>query len=212
MGRMPLFGGPQSVRCGPATVAPAAPAPRPSLLSQFIKCSFGLWPCSCSKQVQVPTSLAGFVWRGGGGGELPNIGGGGSGKGYPATAPVQKGSPQSQRRLSTWAAKRPMRTPVVRAVFPRDTRLPMISAPWAGHCSAATNLLPDPAEPLSQNPAPPCFRARVIGAVPTTQRGTPGCRVPQRGGGRVKTYKDLNSRQGKARHLKESARTLESVT
>ena len=40
--------GPQLVKCGPATVAPAAPAPRPSLLSQFIVCSSGHWPCSCS--------------------------------------------------------------------------------------------------------------------------------------------------------------------
>ena len=37
------------------------PAPRPSLLSQFIECSVGQWPCSCSIQVQIPTSLAG-VW------------------------------------------------------------------------------------------------------------------------------------------------------
>ena len=37
-----LLWGPQLVRCGPATVAPAAPAPRPSLLSQFIVCSSGL--------------------------------------------------------------------------------------------------------------------------------------------------------------------------
>ena len=47
--------GPQSVR----TVAPAAPAPRPSLLSQFITCSSSHWPCLCSKQFQVPASLAG---------------------------------------------------------------------------------------------------------------------------------------------------------
>ena len=33
--------GPQLVRCGPATVAPAAPAPRPSLLSQFFYCYLG---------------------------------------------------------------------------------------------------------------------------------------------------------------------------
>ena len=52
-------GGGQSVRCGPATVAPAAPAPRPSSLSQFITCSFGHWPCLCSIQFQVPASLAG---------------------------------------------------------------------------------------------------------------------------------------------------------
>ena len=50
---------PQSVRCGPATIAPAAPAPRPSSLSQFITCSFGQWPCLCSTQFQVPASLAG---------------------------------------------------------------------------------------------------------------------------------------------------------
>ena len=43
--------GPQKVMCGPATVAPAAPAPRPSLLSQFITCSSGQWPCLCSKQL-----------------------------------------------------------------------------------------------------------------------------------------------------------------
>ena len=41
------------VRCGPATVAPAAPAPRPSLLSQFITCSSGQWPCLCSIQFQI---------------------------------------------------------------------------------------------------------------------------------------------------------------
>ena len=35
---------PQLVRCGPATIAPAAPAPRPSLLSQFLVCSVGHWP------------------------------------------------------------------------------------------------------------------------------------------------------------------------
>ena len=52
-------GWPQLVRCGPATVAPAAPAPRPSLLSQFITCSSGQWPCLCSKQFHVPASLAG---------------------------------------------------------------------------------------------------------------------------------------------------------
>ena len=51
--------GPQLVRCGPATVAPATPAPRPSLLSQFITCSSGQWPCLCSKQFHVPASLAG---------------------------------------------------------------------------------------------------------------------------------------------------------
>ena len=50
---------PQLVRCGPATVAQAAPAPRPSLLSQFITCSSGQWPCLCSKQFHVPASLAG---------------------------------------------------------------------------------------------------------------------------------------------------------
>ena len=33
--------------------------PTPSLLSQFIKCSSGQWPCSCSKRDQVPTSLTG---------------------------------------------------------------------------------------------------------------------------------------------------------
>ena len=51
--------GPQLVRCGPATVAPAAPAPRPSLLSQFITCSSGPWPCLSSNQFLVPASLAG---------------------------------------------------------------------------------------------------------------------------------------------------------
>ena len=54
-----VFSGPQLVRCGPTTVALAAPAPRPSLLSQFITCSSGQWPCLCSKQFQVPASLAG---------------------------------------------------------------------------------------------------------------------------------------------------------
>ena len=53
------FWGPQLVRCGPATVAPAAPAPRPSLLSQFITCSSGQWPRLCSKPFQIPASLAG---------------------------------------------------------------------------------------------------------------------------------------------------------
>ena len=52
-------GGAQLVRCGPATIATAMPAPRPSLLSQLIVCSGGQWPCSCSKRFQVPTSLAG---------------------------------------------------------------------------------------------------------------------------------------------------------
>jgi hypothetical protein len=47
------------VRCGPAAVAPAAPAPRPSLLSHFITCSFGHWPGLCPKQFHVPASLAG---------------------------------------------------------------------------------------------------------------------------------------------------------
>ena len=42
------------VRCGPATVAPAAPAPRPSLLSQFFVCSLGHWPCSCSQSGPSP--------------------------------------------------------------------------------------------------------------------------------------------------------------
>ena len=58
-------GGGQLVRCGPATVAPAAPAPRPSLLSQFITCSSGQWPCLCSKQFHVPASLAGVRAVGG---------------------------------------------------------------------------------------------------------------------------------------------------
>ena len=53
----------QLVRCGPATVAPAAPAPRPSLLSRFITCSSGQWPCWCSKQFRL-------VGGGGGGGGL----------------------------------------------------------------------------------------------------------------------------------------------
>ena len=61
-------GGGGLVRGGPATVAPAAPAPRPSLLSQFITCSSGQWPCLCSKQFQVPASLAGVRAAGGGGG------------------------------------------------------------------------------------------------------------------------------------------------
>ena len=66
-------GGAQLVRCGPATVAPAAPAPRPSLLSQFITCSSGQWPCLCSKQFHIPASLAGvravdLRGRGGGAG------------------------------------------------------------------------------------------------------------------------------------------------
>ena len=37
--------GPQLVRCGTATFAPAAPAPRPSLRNQFS--SAGLWPVAC---------------------------------------------------------------------------------------------------------------------------------------------------------------------
>ena len=38
-------GGRQLVRCGTATFAPAAPAPRPSLRNQFS--SSGLWPVAC---------------------------------------------------------------------------------------------------------------------------------------------------------------------
>ena len=38
-------GGAQLVRCGTATFAPAAPAPRPSLRNQFS--SSGLWPVAC---------------------------------------------------------------------------------------------------------------------------------------------------------------------
>ena len=51
--------GARLVRCGPATVAPATPAPRPSLLSQFITFLSSHWPCLCSKQFHVPASLAG---------------------------------------------------------------------------------------------------------------------------------------------------------
>ena len=52
--------GPRLVRCGPATVAPAAPAPRPSLLSQFMVCSSGQWPCPCSQTGPGPYLLG---WR-----------------------------------------------------------------------------------------------------------------------------------------------------
>ena len=52
-----FMAGPQLGRCQPATVAPAAPAPRPSLLSQFIVCS------SANGLVRVPN-------RPGGGGVL----------------------------------------------------------------------------------------------------------------------------------------------
>ena len=56
-GTVPGGVGGSKVRCGPAAVAPATPAPRPSLLSQFIACSVGQWPCSCSVQVPNPTSV-----------------------------------------------------------------------------------------------------------------------------------------------------------
>ena len=45
-------------------MAPAALAARPSSLSQFITCSFGHWPCLCSKQFQFPASLAGVKAEG----------------------------------------------------------------------------------------------------------------------------------------------------
>ena len=56
---VPSHRGPQLVRCGPATIAPAAPAPRPSLLYQFIACVRGNWPTSQSIRVLLPSSLAG---------------------------------------------------------------------------------------------------------------------------------------------------------
>ena len=65
-------GGGGLVRCGPATIAPAAPAPR-SLLSQFMAYSRGHRPTSQSICVLVPSSLAG-VWALGSWGEcLPDV-------------------------------------------------------------------------------------------------------------------------------------------
>ena len=57
---------PQLVRCGTATFAPAAPAPRPSLRNQFS--SSGLWPVAClhCPKVPVPASVAGVrAWGSG---------------------------------------------------------------------------------------------------------------------------------------------------
>ena len=50
---------PQLVTCGPAAVAPAAPASRPSLLSQFFVCSLSHSPSAWPQRDQIPTSLAG---------------------------------------------------------------------------------------------------------------------------------------------------------